>query len=186
MVEDTTMVETPVCFEFNLDKSVQEFNVREKMINLLEKMKVVDNKLRLKSTIDSKLEWDNLNLLPENENFNTHFAMKELTFRRNRKVYVHVLIISEQHINRIKYNSEVKDLIFGENIWLKIDRHKTIIESSPGYITMPHPKLVNRETYAYKITEDILQTVKKQRHIKQGITDKHTHTHTHTHTHKRA
>ena len=39
MVDNTELIETPVKFEFNLEKNISEFNIREKMINLLEKIK---------------------------------------------------------------------------------------------------------------------------------------------------
>ena len=162
MVEDTTMIKTPVRVEFNLDKFITEFNVREMTIILLNKMKIADPKLRIASTEDNELEWEKLEDIPEDVDFNQHFTVKELSFRRSRKVLVHLNLTSQLHINRIKYNTEVKDFIFKENIWIKTDRYNTMIESSPGFLTMIHPKLVNRESYAYEIMESILQVKEKE------------------------
>ena len=59
------------------------------------------------------------------------------------------------HINRIKYRSEVKDHLFQNDIWFKPDRFETKVESSPGIITMVHPKLVNRDEYTLEIEKAI-------------------------------
>ena len=103
-----------------------------------------------------------MELLPEDESFNGHFTLKELTFRKSRKVLVHMTLITQQPINRIKYITEVRDFVFEKNIWMKTDRYKTKLESSPGYITMIHPKLLNREQYALEITEILMLLIEKK------------------------
>ena len=70
MVEDTTMIKSPVRVDFNLDKFITEINVREMTIILLNKMKIADPKLRIISTEDNELEWEKLEDIPEDEDFN--------------------------------------------------------------------------------------------------------------------
>ena len=102
-----TLLETSVKFEFNLEKNVSQFNIRERMINLLEKMKRVDTTLRIRSTVDIAAEWDKPELLPEDADFSKYFTVKDLSFRRSRKVFSHMILLTKLPINRIKYTLEV-------------------------------------------------------------------------------
>ena len=45
------MLASPVKIEFNLDRQVTEFNIRENLIFLLQKMKNIDRHLCVRSTI---------------------------------------------------------------------------------------------------------------------------------------
>ena len=153
MVSDTTLWNTPVKIEFNLPKQVCQYNVRENLHILLEIMKQVDTKLKVTSAVAGQIEWNDFNLLPEDEEFNEHFQIKEFGYRKFKKVTVHMKMTTSLHINRIKYRSEVKDHLFQNDIWFKPDRFETKVESSPGIITMVHPKLVNRDDYKLEIEE---------------------------------
>ena len=44
MVEDTVVWENPVKIDFNIDRNIMEFNIRERVITLLQKMKNIDKK----------------------------------------------------------------------------------------------------------------------------------------------
>ena len=147
MVENKVVLETPVKVEFNVDKSVREYNVREKVLELLDLMKTVDPTMKVKSTITDHTEWDALNTLPEDEEFGSHFQVRDFTYRKTRKVLVHLRLSTKFPINRIKYSPKVKEFIFHNNVWLKTDWFNTRIESSPGIITMVHPKIINRDRY---------------------------------------
>ena len=151
MVEDTNIWETPVKIEFNFDRNTAEYNVRKNVVELLSRMKTVDQKLIVKSTIQDNVEWVTVNTLPEDGEFNDHFQLKEFTYRKFCKVVVHVKLITELPINRIKYTPVVRNYIFENNIWLKTDRFNARIESSPGHIMMLHPKLINRKGYAEEL-----------------------------------
>ena len=85
MVEDTALWENPVKIDFNIDRNIMEFNIRERVTTLLEKMKTIDKKMKIKSTIDDTTEWKEINEIPEDEEFNTHFQTKEYLYRRARK-----------------------------------------------------------------------------------------------------
>lgn len=56
-------------------------------------------------------------------------------------------LITSLHVNQIKYREEVKEYLFTYDIWFKPDHFETKVESSPGSITMLHPKLINRDEY---------------------------------------
>ena len=80
MVEEKTMLSTPVKVEFNMERTVQEFNVREHTIKLVDNMKIVDSALRINSTNSETKEWENTATLPENEEFNNYFQVREFTY----------------------------------------------------------------------------------------------------------
>lgn len=157
MVENKVVLETPVKVEFNVDKSVLEYNVREKVLELLDLMKKVDQSMKVRSTVTDSIEWEILNMLPEDEEFSTHFQVREFTYRKFRKVIVHLKLITKYPMNRIKYSQNVKEFIFHHNVWLKTDWFNTKIESSPGIITMINPKLINRDRYK----EDLINELTK-------------------------
>ena len=156
MVEEKTVLETPVKVEFNIDRSIAEFNIREKVLELLELMKAVDTTMKVKSTVTQGLEWDELDNMPEDDSFTTNFQVREFTFRKVRKIVVHLTFTTTIPINRIKYTPSVKDFIFQHNVWLKTDWFNTKIESSPGIIVMINPKLLNKEVYK----EELLAALK--------------------------
>jgi len=150
MVTDQVLLDTPVKIEFNIARSVCEFNVRERTLLLLNQMKLVDPALKVKSKKNDTI-WTDLNELPEDDLFNDHFKLKDLLFRKVRKLIVHLQLRTTLHINQLKYNENVKEILFQENIWLRPDRFDTRVESSPGVITMLSPKLVNRDGYTEEL-----------------------------------
>ena len=54
-------------------------------------------------------------------------------------------------MNRIKYDLQVKEYIFQNNIWLKTDRFNAEVESSPGNIMMINPRIINRDGYTEEV-----------------------------------
>jgi len=155
MVENMRMWETPIKIEFNLNRSVVEFNVRDKITELLQLMQEVDNTLKVKPAAPVTREWVTLEALPEEKEFTDQFRLKEFLYRNHRKVYLHMTVVTTLPMNRIKYAQRVKDYIFNQNIWVKLDRFNAKIESSPGYITMVHPKLINRDGF----TEELIMAI---------------------------
>ena len=158
MVEDKTLWVTPVKIEFNIDKQILQYNVREQVNTLLKKMQEVDSSLKIKSAADDTVEWTVITELPEDGDFSTHFKVNEFSFRKMRKVVVYMTLVTKLHINRIKYSEQVKEHLFSNNIWFKPDRFENKVESSPGVITMIHPKLINRDDYKEEL-KDLLQSV---------------------------
>jgi len=88
IVDDTRIWETPLKIEFNLVKNVLEYNVREKVGELIELMKTVDATLKIKSVINNKSEWIDKEEIPEDQEFNDNFQLKEFNYRTHRKVIV--------------------------------------------------------------------------------------------------
>ena len=161
MVEEKTLLCTPVKIEFNMDRNVFEFNVREHAIKLLDNMKIVDKELKVNSTSCETKEWENTKNLPENEDFNQHFQVREFTYRKLRKVLVHLKLVTSVPIHKIKYVNPVKEYIFQNNVWIKTDYFNTKIESSPGIITMVNPKLINRDDYNSELKADLEKAQQK-------------------------
>ena len=108
-------------------------------------MKLVDKSIKVKSTQLKTEEWITFDSLPEDEDFNHHFQIKELAFRNHRKILAHLNLITQMPITRVKYSKVVKEHLFQNNIWLKMDRFNARVESTPGHLVMLHPQLVNRD-----------------------------------------
>ena len=126
---------------------------------LLEIMQNVDPKMKVQSTVDEKTEWSNITTIPEDEEFNEHFQLKEFVYRKLKKVVVYMTMNTTLHINRIKYSNSVKEHLFQKDIWFKLNWSETKVESSPGIITMIHPKLINREDYMTEIESALRDTL---------------------------
>ena len=169
MVEDSTYLCTPVKIEFNIAKDVIEYNARKHLLILLKKMQASDDSLRIQSSIKEEVEWVDLDTIPEAEEFADHFQMKDFTYRTHKKVIVHMKLISVSPVNRIKYSRHVKEHIYQENIWLKTDKYNAKIESSPGFFTKVHPKLVHREDFVREMTNTLIQL--QPQHSEKVVTD---------------
>ncbi len=157
MMEDIRFWESPIKLEFNLEKTVTAYNVRENVIEILEKMKFVDNSIKVKSTTKKNVEWITFESLPEDDDFNDHFQIKEIAFRSHRKILVHLNLLTQMPITRIKYSKAVKEHLFQKNIWLKMDRFNAKVESTPGHLVMIHPHLVNRDGLTEELVSALTQ-----------------------------
>ncbi len=151
MVEEKKFLETPVKLEFNIDRTIVEYNVQEQLVILLKLMQETDPTLKIKSTTTETTSWDQWETLPEDETFNNHFQVKDFLYRKLRKVVVYMTLITRLHVNQIKYQTTVKEHLFQNNIWFKPDMFQTKVESSPGVMLMVHPRLTNRT----QLTEDL-------------------------------
>ncbi len=174
MVNDKVMWETPVKVEFNFDRTVIEFNVREQTLILLTKMREIDRSIKVKSVQKNSSEWDDIKEIPEDDDFNDSFQTKEFLYRKSRKVVVHMKLVTSKHINQIKYSEHVKEFLFKQNVWLKTDRFDSKIESSPGLITMVHPKLINRDAYTQEVVATLAEaysniTEKEQENLVESL-----------------
>ena len=159
MVDQKKKWETPVKVEFNIDKQTIQFNIRAELLVLLQKMMAVDPTLKIQSTLRKDLEWDSLENVPEDTEFNDSFKVQDFTYRKLRKVVAHMTLITTLHVNQIKYRENVKEHLFQNNIWFKPDRFDTKIESSPGIIIMLHPKLINRDDFKEEVTSALTEAV---------------------------
>ena len=162
MVEESTYLCTPVKIEFNIAKDVIEYNARKHLLILLQKMRDFDDSLRIQSTIKEEIVWVDFDTIPEAEDFAEHFQMKDFNYRTHKKVIVHMKMVSLSPVNKIKYSRKVKEHIYQENIWLKTDKYNAKVESSPGFFTKVHPKLVHREDFICDMTKILLQLQPQQ------------------------
>ena len=69
MVEDKTLLVTPVKIEFNIPWETTEHNGREEIIQLTHKMRKQDQCLRLKFSLPNGRKWRELDQIPENHEF---------------------------------------------------------------------------------------------------------------------
>ncbi len=155
MIEAERLSVTSIKVVFNLASTVVEYNVREQFLSLLVLFRKYDRKLRVKSSINESTEWSDFTQLPEDSDFNNSFQLVTREFRNHKKVIIHCQLITEKPLNRIKYTEEVKNYIFSNNIWLKVDRYDSKAEGSPGFFVMIHPKMINRVEYTGTLSSEL-------------------------------
>ena len=151
LVETEKVLLTAIKCEFNIAQNVTEYNVRAQFIKLLVLLQRQDRKLKIQSEKIKDIEWINVDKLPEDEDFVQAFSLVTREFRTHKKVIVHCNVISEKSFNALKYSPEVKDYIFGQNIWIKVDHYGSKEEASPGFFVMMHPRLTHREEFTNEI-----------------------------------
>ena len=97
--------------------------------------------------------------IQEGEEFQKNFKVRELTFQKgNKKVILYFTIESRTPVNRIKFPNPVKQYLQKNNIWLKPDLFSTKMENSPGFFTLIHPRMTNKEDLKDKIKKALGQT----------------------------
>ena len=171
MVEQDLVLVTSIKVEFNLSALTTEYNVRAQFIHLLELFKQQDSTIRVQCSTSEVREWKDFSTLPEDEEFNECFQLVTKIFRKHKKVIVHCTILTEQPLNRVKYSSEVKDYIFQNNIWIKVDRYDSKEESSPGFFVMIHPKLINREDFTVSVVRALKKVKEDQMDLSSDMKD---------------
>ena len=160
MVEKRIRRITPVRIEFNLERDLKEFNVREETEILLKKLWEGDESIKVGSVVNKDLQWTNHESLPEDDEFHLHFQTKEITYYRTpRKILVYISLESTRSIQDLKFLPTVKHYLQEQNIWLKIDWYNTKTESSPGFMTQINPKMIEKMTYAKELMDILQNTV---------------------------
>ncbi len=167
MVESKKLEVTAIKIEFNVDSQVKEYNARAQLIRLMELMKTYDKKLQIQNNTEPHTGWKDFEQLPEDEKFGEKFNLVIREFRTHKKVILHCKVISEKPFNAIKYSPTVKQHIFEQNIWIKIDRYESRAEGSPGFFTMIHPRMVQRDVFTHEIRE-----ILKKNSTKENSTNK--------------
>ena len=159
MLEDRDLISTPVTIEFNLVNTTVEFHILKEVMTLFKLLRDQDHNIKIYDNPSTKMIWEENMKLMENDKFVEAFKMKEQTFRRgNKKITLHCTIESQFNINRLKYSETVKNYIFERNVWLKPDLYSTKVVSSPGFMTLVHPKITNKEEYIRELTNILQQT----------------------------
>jgi len=171
LIEAERLSVTSIKVEFNIASTVTEYNVREQFLNLVVLFRKYDRKLRVVSSVTESQEWSDFTQLPEDSEFNHSFQLVTREFRNHKKVILHCKLITEKPLNKLKYTEEVKNYIFANNIWLKVDRYDSKEEGSPGFFVMLHPKLINRadfERNLHSVLTKIVPTSEGASNFSQG------------------
>ena len=145
MTENYKKLITPVKLEFNLDQTIQSFDLLESMNEITKLLLIEDETIKFTNTEQTATLYELGLELPQGQDFQNNFKVRELTFRKgNRKVILYFTIESTLPINRIKFTEPIKKHLQENNIWLKPDLFLTKIESSPGFLTLIHPRMTNK------------------------------------------
>ena len=148
MVDHTERVTTPTKIEFNIPSSTQEVNIREGLNTLLIRMAKEDPAIRILTLDKATVVWELNEELVEAQQFADQLKMREQNFRNgSKKVALFCIVESSFTINRLKYSPEVKDYIFHHNIWIKPDLYSTQVVTCPGFFTLVHPKMTNKNEF---------------------------------------
>ena len=159
LTDNKELISTPISIEFNIEAGTREFNMIRKCSVLLNAMSEIDRSIRVYSSTHKELLWETNGTLPENDKFRKFFGMREQHFRKgNSKVTLYCTVESLYPINKIKFTDPVKSLLYENNIWLKPDFYSTKIVSSPGFFTLLHPRLTNKEALAQHIHTSLHST----------------------------
>ena len=145
LTEDVIVKEAHVTFEFNISKTQTKFNIRTATLSLLQKFFSADNSLKVQSKLDNTV-WGPDDTVPENDEFEKHFSVKELLYKpnTNRKVLAHVTLFTTEDIQRLKYRPVIWNYIGENNIWIKQDYFATQVTSTPGYLVGIHPRATHK------------------------------------------
>ena len=159
MMDEKEKITTPVRIEYNIDATTGHFNIISSSTNLFETMYTMDPSIKILTSNGNTILWDNQSKLPEDDKFKESFQMREQHFRKgNSKVNIYCVIESRITINRMKFTNPVKDLLLEQNIWIKPDFYSTRVVSSPGFFTLLHPKLTNKQGMVSDIEKQLSQT----------------------------
>ena len=146
MVEEQELITTPVSIEYNLENTVQEFNIMKEVIDLFIKLNQCDKELRIYDTENEKIIWEENTDIENSENLVEDLKVREQTFRKgNKKITLFCIVQSKTTINKLKYMEPVKSYIMGKNVWIKPDFYATKVVTSPGFMTLLHPQITNKK-----------------------------------------
>ncbi len=85
--------------------------------------------------------------------------MRKQNFRNgNTKVTIYGTIEGQYNINKMKFTDSLRSLLNEKNIWIKPDFYSTRVINSPGFFTLLHPKLTNKQAFTTYITKAMKDT----------------------------
>ena len=159
MIEESEKYITLVKIEYNIKNTISRFNIHKALTELFQKMESQDPQLRILNTEKSTILWESNGALPIEDQFQAQFKMREQTYRSgNTKITLFCVIESINTINRMKYTEPIKTYIFNNNIWIRPDFYSTNVVSSPGFITLVHPKVTNKMDFKKELEETFKRT----------------------------
>ena len=159
MLERTSKILTLVSIEYNLDTSTKEFNILEGSMQLFQLMSQEDNYMQILTGNREKVLWEINTPLPEGSQFAELFRLREQTFRKgHKKATIYCTIEGSQTINRLKFREPLKSYLRQQNIWIKPDLYATKVVSSPGFLTLVHPRITNKTELTAERQSQLSQT----------------------------
>ena len=152
MSEKKKRLITPTKLEFNLEANNKDFDIVGKTYTLLDMLKKQDQSIKITNTEQNIVIYEEGLDTIENEEFKKQFKVRERIFRKGtQKILLYFTIESTETINRLKFASPIKQYLLDNNIWLKPDLFFTKIESSPGFFTLVHPRMTNKDDFKNEI-----------------------------------
>ena len=156
MTEVKETLLTPLKVEFNINHTTGEFNIILAVKNLFTLMAEIDSSMRVNNNEHTVQLWEVNGHLCEEDDFVPFFKMREQTFRNgNKKVTVYFTVESTYTINNIKFRDPVKSFLLNNNIWVRPDFYSTKTVSSPGFFTMIHPRITNKQKYGELLRREL-------------------------------
>ena len=159
MTERMEKITTPIKIEYNISSDVREFNIIQACKELFDTMGQVDPSIRIFSSVDKEQLWEVNSPILENDEFERLYQMRTQNFRNgNTKVTTYGIVESQYNINKMTFTDPVKRLLTEKNIWVKPDFYSTKVVNSPGFFTMIHPKLTNKQAYTKYLHNAMTET----------------------------
>ncbi len=159
MLECTEKIHTPVRIEYNIPTGTQEFNMIEESRELFDIMSTEEPYMRILNGRKDQVLWEKDMNLPEETQFVELFSMREQTFRRgHKKISIYCTVESTQTINRLKFKDPLQTYLSSKNVWIKPDLYATKAVSSPGFLTLLHPRITNKKELMEDMKRILSQT----------------------------
>ena len=145
MLEEKELLTTPVSIKFNLENTIQEFNIVTGLGALLEKLAMEDQAIWIYDPEGKQMLWEPDIQLTEVNQFEENFQSREYNYQKgNKTAIVHCIIESQYTINKLKFMEPVCTHILEHNIWVKPGFYLTKVVHSPGFITLVHPQITHK------------------------------------------
>eukprot|EP00957_Ditylum_brightwellii_P094173 7169950-Ditylum_brightwellii.AAC.1 len=149
MVETKAIYESKLRMEFNVKEGVEHFNIRSKILRVLNRLHLVNQELYVK---DGKEKWKDDKAFPLGKRFKTIFSVqREDPSKGKPRMIAYLNIISSLKLCQFKDNYLVMNHLKAKGVWLKIDKFERKKISSLGFVVDIHPKLTNIFTLKQEI-----------------------------------
>ncbi len=158
MTDNMEKLTTPIKIEYNIDSTTDEFQIIDASLEFFSKLHEADPTVRIFSSENKTLLWDSSGEILAESDFQDQFQVRVQTFRKgNMKATIYCTVESKHTINRMKFTDPLKSYIQEKNIWVKPDYYSTKVVSSPGFLTLLHPKMTNKKETVKSICASLTQ-----------------------------
>eukprot|EP00957_Ditylum_brightwellii_P051427 3899041-Ditylum_brightwellii.AAC.1 len=129
MIETKTIYESKLRMEFNIKEGVDRFNIRSKVLKVLNRLHLVDQELYIKYREE---KWKDDKAFPSDKRFKTIFSVRrEYPPKGKPRMIAYLNIVSSLKLCQFKENYIVMNHLKAEGVWLKIDKFERKKISSP-------------------------------------------------------